>query len=96
MKNTLSEMKDMLKGIKKVNKGEDGTINTEDGETKDTQSEWQEKGSQDYNNLRSLWDAIKGKNICIIRLSKGKQEAKELLEEILMEKFPHLVKKIDI
>ena len=61
IKNTLSEMRSVLNGINKVNKEEDQMTYKEDGKAKDTQSEWQEKRSQDYkNNLRSLWDTIKG------------------------------------
>ena len=41
MKNT-SEMKSILEGINRVDK-EDQTTNIEDGEAKDTQSEWQGK-----------------------------------------------------
>ena len=62
-----------------------------------TQLEWQEKRSQDYNyNLRSLWDAIKCKSIRVIGVAEGKQDVEELFEEIMMENFPNLVKKIDI
>ena len=40
MKNALSEMKSILEGINRVNKEEDQTTNIEDGEAKNTQSEW--------------------------------------------------------
>ena len=60
IKNTLSEIRSILSGINKVNKEEDQMTYIEDGKAKGTQSEWQEKRSQDYNNnLRSLWDKIK-------------------------------------
>ena len=40
-----------------MNKEEDQMTYIEDREAKDTQSEWQEKRSQDYNNnLRSQWE----------------------------------------
>ena len=50
IKNTLSEMRSVLNGINKVNKEEDQMTYKEDGKAKDTQSEWQEKRNQDYNN----------------------------------------------
>ena len=43
MKNTLFEMKNILQGINRVDKEEDQTTDIEDGEAKDTQSEWQKK-----------------------------------------------------
>ena len=67
MKNILSEMKSILNVRNRVNKEEDQMTYIEDTKAKDTQSEWQEKRSQDYNNnLRSLWDTIKWKNIHVI------------------------------
>ena len=100
MKNT-SEMRRVLnginKGINKVNKEEDQMTYLEDRKAKDTQLEWQEKRSQVYkNNLRSIWDTIKGQNICLIGILEGKQDVEELFEEIIMENFPNLVKEIDI
>ena len=99
MKNTLSEMKSMLEGNRKVEKAEDWITDTEDGVTEDTQSEQhQEKSIQNNeDNIRSLWDNIKRNNICIIGLPEGeKQEVENLFEEIMMENFPHLVKKTDV
>ena len=97
MKNTLSEIRSIWNGINRVNKEEDRTTDIEDEEAKDTQSEWQEKRSQDYNNnLRSLWGTIKGKNIHVIEVPEENQDIEELFEEITMENFPNLVKEIDI
>ena len=97
IKNTLSEIRSILSGINKVNKEEDQMTYIEDGKAKDTQSEWQEKRSQDYNNnLRSLQNTIKCKNICVIVVPEGNQEVEELFEKIMMENSPHLVKEIDI
>ena len=73
MKNTLSVMRSISIGVNKVNKEEDQMTDTEDGEAKDTQSEWQERRSQDSNgNLRILWDTIKGKIIRVIGVTEGK------------------------
>ena len=70
MKNIWSEMKSILEGINRVDEEEDWTTNTGDGEAKDTQSEWQEKISQDYNNnSRSLWITI-----CLLYTSDAADE----------------------
>ena len=39
---------------------------------------------------------MKCKNICVIGVPEGKQDIEMLFEEIMMENFPHLIKKIDI
>ena len=75
-------------------KEEDQTTDIEVGEAKDTLSEQQEK-SQDDNNLRSLCDKIKCKNIQVIGVPEGEQEVEDLFEEIMMENFPNLVKEIE-
>ena len=95
MKNTLPEMKSILNGINRVDKEEDQTTDIEDGEVRYTQSEQQEKRSQDYNdNLRSLWNTTKCKNIFVIGVSEGKQDTEELFEETMMENFLYLVKSL--
>ena len=80
-----------------MNKEKDQMSYLEYGKAKDTQSEWQEKRSQDYNNnLRSLWNTIKCENIYVIGVHEGKQEVEELFEEIMMENFPNLATEIGI
>ena len=101
MKNTFSEIRSILngvnKGINKVNKEKYQMPYLENGEAKDTQAEWQEIRCQDYkNNLRSIWDTIKGPNIHLIGIPEENQDVEQLLEEIMMENFPNLVKEIDI
>ena len=96
MKNILSEMKSILERINRMDKEEDRITDIEDEEDKDTQSEWQEKRSQDYNNnKKSLRDKIKCKNIHVIGVLEGEQEAEYIFEEIMMENLSHLVKEID-
>ena len=69
----------------------------EDGKAKDVPSEWQVIRCQGYkNNLRSIWDTIKGLNIHLIGITEENQDAKQLFEDIMMENFPNLVKKMDI
>ena len=93
----MTQLNGINKGINKVNKEENQMPYLGDRKFKDTQSEWQEKRSQDYNNnLRSLRDTIKGKSICVIGVPEGKQDVEQLFEEIMMENFPSLVKDIDI
>ena len=66
MKNTLSEIRSILNGI-------DQMTYIEEGKAKEIPSELQEKRRQDYsNNLKSLSDTIKGKNIHVVGLSEGK------------------------
>ena len=50
MKNTLSGMKRISNEINKVKTEEDQMTYVEDEKAKNTQSEWQEKRIQDYNN----------------------------------------------
>ena len=49
--------------------------------------------------LRNLWDNFKHSNIQIIEVPEGEKEEQEnehLLEKIMKEKFPHLVKELDM
>ena len=49
--------------------------------------------------LRNLWDNFKCSNIRIIGVPEGgeeEQETENLFEKIMKEKFPNLVKEIDI
>ena len=96
MESTLSEMRSILnginKGINKVNKEEDHMPCLEDGKAKGTQAE-----CQDYkDDLRRIWDTIKGPNICLIGVTEENQGVEQLFEEIMMENFPNLVKEMDI
>ena len=80
-----------------MNKEEDQMPYLEDGKTKDTQSEQQGIRCQNFkNNLRWIWDTIKGPNIRLISVTDENQDAKQLFEEIMMENFPNLVKEMDI
>ena len=96
MKNALSEMS-IFNEINKVNKEKDQMTYLENGKAKDIQSEWQEKRCQDYkNNLRSICDIIKGPDSCLISVPEENQDVEQLFEEIMMENFPNLVKKMDL
>lgn len=45
--------------------------------------------------LKDIWDIIRWTNIQIKGVSKGKKVAKKLLEEIMAQKFPNLVKNMN-
>ena len=56
----------------------------------------EEKGIQ---NVSSLWDNFKRSTSCIIGVPKGEEKEQEignLLEKIMKENFPNLVKEIDL
>ena len=98
MKNTLSEMKSILEGIRRVEEKEDRNTDIEDGEAKDTQPEQQEKNNQEYNNnLRSLWDKIKDNNIHVIGIpEEAEQDVEYIFEDIMMENFLNPLEEITI
>ena len=68
---------------------------------KKTQSEQEEEKriQKNEDSISSPWDNFKRSSICIIGLPKGKQKEWEignLLEKIMKENFPNLVKEIDM
>ena len=48
------------------------------------------------NNLRIIWDTIKGPDIHLIGVTEENQDVEQLFEEIMIENFPNLVKDMDI
>ena len=91
MKNTISEMKNRVEGIKsRLHKAEDWFSEQEDKVEKNTQKE-QEKNEE---MLRELWDNMKGNNICIIGIPEGEEEQgiENLFEKLMMENFPNLMR----
>ena len=95
------EVKDNLQGINsRTDEARDQSNDMEYKEIKNNQSEQQqEKRIQETeDSVRSLWD-FKQTNICIIGVSEGEQSEKEignLFEKLMKEKFPYLVKEIDM
>ena len=58
-----------------------------------------ENNSKKQDGVRSLWDKFKHTNILIIEVpevEKKEQEIGNLFEKIIKEKFPNLVKEIDM
>lgn len=53
------------------------------------------KIKKNEDSIRDLWDSIKNDNICIIEVPEGEEREKKtenLLEEVMAENFPNLVK----
>ena len=70
-------------------------------ETKNSQSEQEEKRMQEKNkdSISSLWDDFTQSNICFKEVPEGEEKEQEiasLFEEIMKENFPNLVKEIDM
>ena len=70
-------------------------------EAKSNKSEQEEEKriQKNEDSISSPWDNFKRSSICIIGLPKGKQKEWEignLLEKIMKENFPNLVKEIDM
>ena len=76
-------------------------INNLEHKAKNNQSEQQEEKriQESEDSVSSLWNNFKRFNICIIGAPEGEeieQEIGNLLEEIMKENFPNLVKEIDM
>ena len=103
MKKT-TEVKTTLEGINsrldemenRINCLEDKVAENNQGIKKKKES----KKKKRRGSLRGLWHNFKYTNICVIRGTRRRkereQEIENLLEEILTENFPNLVKEIDI
>ena len=101
MNNTITEMKNILKGINvRITEAEEQISDLEDRMVEITAME-QNKGKRMKRNkdcLRDLWDNVKCTNICIIRVPEGGEEKEKgpekIFEEIIVENFPHMGKEI--
>ena len=99
MKDTLIEIKNNLQGINsRVDDAKNQINDLEHNEEKNNQSEQQEgkKIQKNEDSIRSLWDNFKHPSICIMGVLEGEnreQEIKNLLEKIMTENFPNLVRK---
>ena len=109
MKVTLSEIKKNLQGTNSGGYEAENQINDlERKKEKSIQSEQQEakriqrkkdRKKKNEDRLRSLWDISKRSNIRITGVSEGEEEEQEienLLEKIMEENVPNLVKEIDL
>ena len=96
MKNTFSELKITVEGIKcRLDETEDPISELEDKVEKNTQNE-QEKEKRLRKNedaIREMQDNMKRNNIRIIGIPDGEQEEQgieNLFEKVMMENFPNL------
>ena len=72
MKNTITEMKNMLKGINsRLNDSEEWISELENSRGK--HYHWTEKRKRNEDSLRDLWDSIKCNNICITEVPEGEE-----------------------
>ena len=70
-------------------------------ESKNNQSEQQEekKNLKNVDSISHLWDNFQRSTICIIGVPEGEKKEQEignLFEKLMKEKFPHVVKEIDM
>ena len=102
LKNRQTEMNNTitLEGItSRITEAEEWISDLEDRTVEFTAVE-QNKGKRMKRNedsLRDLWDSIKCINICIIGVPEGEERekgTKKIFEEIIVENFPNLGKKI--
>ena len=109
MKVTLSEIKKNLQGtnsggyeaenqINDLERKKEKSIQSEQQEEKRIQRK-KERKKKNEDRLRSLWDISKRSNIRITGVPEGEEEEQEienLLEKIMEENVPNLVKEIDL
>ena len=101
MKDTQNEIKQNILGTNSDRKEtRTQSNNLEQKEEINIQPKQNEETSIQKNEERplNLWDNLKCSNIQIIRVPEGKeqwQEIENLLEQIMKENFPNLVKEID-
>ena len=100
MKVTLNEIKKYLQGTNcRVDEAKNKINDLEYKEEKKNIHSEKQKEKKNKDKLRNLWDNIKHTNIRTIRLpelEEKKQENESLLEKIIKENFPNLVKEIDM
>ena len=102
MQDTLIEIKNNLQANNsRVDEAENRINDMEHKEAKNNKSEQQEKERLQKNedSVSKLWDNFKQANICFIGVPEGEekeQDIRSLLEKIMKENFPNLVKEIDM
>ena len=63
------------------------------------QNKKKKESKKNEDSVSSLWENFKHSNICIIGVPEGEEKEQEignLLEKIMKENFPNLVKEIDM
>ena len=83
-----------------MDEGKNQINDLEHKEAKNNHAEQEEKRiPPNEDSINSLWDNVKRSTICIIGVPEGEEEEQEignLLEKIMKENFPNLVKEIDM
>ena len=93
MKNTITEMKNILEGItSRINEAEEWISELEDTvvEITGVEQNKQKRMKRNVDSLRDLRDNIKLTNICLIGVAEGEEEKgpETIFEEIIAENFP--------
>ena len=102
MKDILTEIKNNLQGNNsRVDEAENQINNLEHKEAKINPSEQQEEKriQKHEDSVSSLWDNFKCSNICIIGVPEEEEKEQDignLVEKIMKENYPNLVRETDI
>ena len=99
MNNAINEIKNTLEGINsRITEAEDRISEVEDRmvEINETERIKETRIKRNEDNLRDLWDNVKGTNIRIIGVPEEdkKEDHEKILEEIIVEKFLKMGKEI--
>ena len=100
MNNTITEMKNTLKGINsKITEAEEQKSDLEDRMVEFTATEQnkEKRMKRNEDSLRDLWDKIKHNNIRIIGVPEGEEREKrpkKIFEETIVENMPNMEKEI--
>ena len=99
MNNAINDIKNTLEGTNsRITEAEDGISEVEDRmvEINEAERKKEKRIKRNEDNLRDLWDNVKCPNIWIIGVPEEdkKKDHEKILEEIIVENFPKIVKEI--
>ena len=98
MNNSITEVKSTLEGTNsRITEAEDWISEVEDRMVEINEAERKKRIKRNEENLRDLWDNVKHPNIRIIGIPEEEDKKKgheNILEEIIVENFPKMVKEI--
>ena len=95
MKNTISELKNIVEGIKsRLDEAKDQISDLEDNVGINTKKEQKEEKRfrKNKNMVRERQDIMKCNNIHIIRIPEEEEGIENLFEKVMMENFPNLMR----
>ena len=100
MKDTQIEIKNNLqRNNSRVDAAENQINDLEHKEAKTSNQNRKRESKKNEGSVSGLWDNFKRSNICILGVPEGEekeQEIGDIFEKIMKEKFPNLVKEIDM